>query len=95
MPASSASAPVRPREVRDKRGYCTLEKARYVASRTQTAHDARSSSVHVGIFCDQEGLGNIVDKVKGLLSQGQSIQAIWLTFLGSSMLASPVTPLSM
>ena len=58
MPASSASAPVRPREVRDKRGHCTLEKAHYVASRTQTAHNARLNSVHVGIFCGLESLGN-------------------------------------
>lgn len=62
-----------------KRGYCTLEKARYVASRAQAAHDARLSEAHAGIACEPGELKGMADKVKGLLSQGQSIQAIWLT----------------
>lgn len=62
-----------------KRAWCTFEKARYIASRAQVAHDARLSAAHAGISCNPEDLKDMVDKVKGLLSQGQSLQAIWVT----------------
>lgn len=62
-----------------KRAWCTLEKARYIASKAQVAHDARLSAAHAGISCNPEDLKDMVDKVKGLLSQGQSLQAIWVT----------------
>ena len=62
-----------------KRAYCTFEKARYVASKAQAAHDARLSAAHAGIACEPGELEDMVGKVKGLLSQGQSLQAIWLT----------------
>jgi len=62
-----------------KRGYCTFEKARYVASKAQVAHDARLSLAHTGIACGPDELEGMVDKVKRLLSQGQSLQAIWIT----------------
>lgn len=62
-----------------KRGYCTFEKARYVASKAQATYDARLRSAHTGIACKPEELKDMVDKVKKLLSQGQSLQAIWIT----------------
>lgn len=62
-----------------KRAYCTFEKARYVASKAQATHVARLSAAHTGISCSSKDLKDMVDKVKGLLSQGQSLQAIWLT----------------
>ena len=60
-----------------KRAYCTREKARYVASRAQEAHDARLSAAHSGISCGPDELRRMVEKVKGLLAQGQSLEAIW------------------
>lgn len=62
-----------------KRAWCTFEKARYVASKAQTTHDARLSAAHAGIACEPVELKDMVDKVKRLLSQGQSLQAIWVT----------------
>ncbi len=62
-----------------KRGFCTYEKARYVASKAQSAHDERLSLAHVGISCKPYELRMMVDTVKKLLSQGQSLQAIWAT----------------
>lgn len=65
-----------------KRSYCTFEKARYVASKAQAVHDARLRSAHTGIACGPDELKDMVDKVKKLLSQGQSLQAIWITHKG-------------
>ena len=65
-----------------KRAYCTLEKARYVASKAQAAHDTRLSAAHAGIACGPDELKDMVDKVKKLLSQGQSLQAIWIAHKG-------------
>lgn len=62
-----------------KRAYRTFGEARYVASRAQAAHDARLSAAHAGIACEPDELRNMVDKVKGLLSQGQSLQAVSVT----------------
>lgn len=56
-----------------------MEKARYVASRAQATHDARLSAAHAGISCESGELKDMVGKVKGLLSQGQSLQVIWLS----------------
>ncbi len=60
-----------------KRGYCTRERARYVASKAQQKHDERLSSAHSGIACEPHELRVMVDKVKKLLGQGQSLEAIW------------------
>ena len=65
-----------------KRAYCTSEKARYVASKAQEAHDARLSAAHAGIACEPDELKDMVDAVKKLLSQGQSLQAIWIAHKG-------------
>ncbi len=60
-----------------KRGYCTRERARYVASKAQQKHDERVSLAHSGITCKPHELHIMIDKVKRLLSQGQSLEAIW------------------
>lgn len=60
-----------------KRGHCDSEKARYVASKAQAAHDERIRLAHLGISCEPHELRAMVDKVKGLLAQGQSLEAIW------------------
>lgn len=65
-----------------RRAYCTLEKARYVASKAQAAHDVRLSAAHAGIARGPDELEDMVGKVKKLLSQGQSLQAIWVTHKG-------------
>ncbi len=51
-----------------KRGFCTYEKARYVASKAQSAHDERLSLAHVGISCKPYELRMMVDHVKKRLS---------------------------
>ena len=60
-----------------KRSYCIWEKARYVASKAQAKHDERLRLAHVGIACEPHELRTMVDKVKKLLGQGQSLEAIW------------------
>lgn len=65
-----------------KRAYCTFEKARYVASKAQAAHDGRLSAAHAGISCEPDELEYMVSTVKKLLSQGQSLQAIWIAHKG-------------
>ena len=60
-----------------QRGYCTKEKARYVASKAQDAHDERLRLAHLGISCEPHELRAMVGKVKKLLAQGQSLEAIW------------------
>lgn len=60
-----------------KRGYCTREKARYVASKAQAAHDERLRIAHAGVACEPHELRMMVELVKKLLAQGQSLEAIW------------------
>ena len=60
-----------------KRAYCTYEKARYVASKAQDAHDARLRAAHLGVACEPRELRMMVDTVKKLLAQGHSLEAIW------------------
>ena len=60
-----------------KRGYCSKQKARYTASKAQTKHDERLRAAHAGVACNPSELRIMVDKVKKLLSQGQSLEAIW------------------
>lgn len=60
-----------------KRSWCVWGKARYVASRAQQKHDERLSLAHAGIACDPADLRMMVAKVRRLLSQGQSLEAIW------------------
>lgn len=60
-----------------KRGYCTREKARYTASKAQDRHDERLRCAHAGITVEPHELRMMVDKVKKLLGQGQSLEAIW------------------
>ena len=60
-----------------KQGYCTYEKAVYIASRAQEKHDTRLRMAHLGIAVEPADLRRMVDKVKKLLSQGQSLEAIW------------------
>lgn len=60
-----------------QRAYCTKEKARYAASKAQSVHDERLSAAHAGVACAPHDLQAMVQKVKGLLSQGQSLEAIW------------------
>ena len=59
-----------------KRGRCDREKARYVASKAQDRHDERLRLAHLGIACEPHELRAMVDKVKKLLAQGQSLEAI-------------------
>lgn len=60
-----------------KRGYCSRQKARYVASKAQEKHDERLRAAHAGIACEPHELRIMVGKVKKLMSQGQSLEAIW------------------
>lgn len=60
-----------------KRSYCTRQKARYVASKAQDKHDERLRVAHTGVACEPHELRIMVDKVKKLMSQGQSLEAIW------------------
>lgn len=60
-----------------KRRYCTYDKARYKARSAQEVHDARLSLAHSGIACDEHKLAEMVAKVKKLLLQGHSLEAIW------------------
>ena len=60
-----------------KRGYCSSEKARYIASKAQEKHDERLRLAHAGIACEPHELGKMVETVKKLLAQGQSLEAIW------------------
>ena len=60
-----------------KRGHCTSEKARYVAHKAQTIHDERLRLAHIGIACEASELRQMVELVKKLLAQGQSLEAIW------------------
>lgn len=60
-----------------KRGWCGYEKARYLASRAQAAHDERLRLAHLGISCEPGELDRMVGLVKKLLAQGQSLEAIW------------------
>lgn len=62
-----------------KRVYCGYDRARYVASKAQTLRDARLTEAHSGISCCAEELAPMVETVKRLLGQGQSIEAIWVT----------------
>lgn len=62
-----------------KRGYCTYAKARYVASKAQDLHDKRLCLAHTGLALEPQSLSLMVEKVKKLLAQGQSLQAIWAT----------------
>lgn len=61
-----------------KRGQCTFKQARYRASTAQLAHDKRLRDAHIGISVSERDLEKMVDTVKRLLSQGQSLEAIWI-----------------
>ena len=61
-----------------KKRYCALMQARYKASSAQSIHDARITDAHSGIAVDADCLASMVSTVKGLLSQGHSLEAIWL-----------------
>lgn len=60
-----------------KRSMCCYAKARYVASKAQAKHDRRISAAHEGVAFEESRLSPMVDTVKKLLSQGQSLEAIW------------------
>lgn len=60
-----------------KRRACSYAKARYIASKAQAKHDRRASAAHSGVACDEARLAPMVASVKKLLSQGQSLEAIW------------------
>lgn len=60
-----------------KRAYCTYGRARYVASKAQLSHDGRVREAQASIQCSQRELEAMVAKVRKLLSQGQSLEAIW------------------
>lgn len=62
-----------------KRGACSFSKARYLASKAQAAHDRRLREAHLGIATTQAELEHMVSLVKKLLTQGQSLEAIWAT----------------
>lgn len=60
-----------------KRAHCDFAKARYVASKAQSLHDERLRLAHLGIACEPHELRMMVEQVKKLLAQGQSLEAIW------------------
>lgn len=60
-----------------KRRMCCYAKARYVASKAQSKHDKRISAAHEGLAFEERRLAPMVETVKKLLSQGQSLEAIW------------------
>ncbi len=65
-----------------KRRFCCYAKARYVASKAQSAHDKRVSAAHGGIALEEGQLAPMVETVKKLLAQGQSLEAIWVAHEG-------------
>ena len=60
-----------------KRRMCCYAKARYIASKAQSKHDKRISAAHYGIAFEEHRLEPMITTVKKLLSQGQSLEAIW------------------
>ena len=62
-----------------KKAYCCYARARYVASKAQSKYDERMRLAHIGVSCKPHELRIMVEKVKKLLSQGQSLEAIWVT----------------
>lgn len=59
-----------------KRSWCVWGKARYTVSKAQAKRDERLALARSGISCDPVGLRQVVVKVRTLLSQGQSLEAI-------------------
>lgn len=57
--------------------FCELGKTHYFAREAQRAHEMRASSTHAGITCKPDDLKAMVDKVRHLLEQGHSLEAIW------------------
>lgn len=60
-----------------KRRMCCYAKARYVASKAQAKRDKRASAAHEGVALEEGRLAPMVGTVRRLLSQGQSLEAIW------------------
>ena len=60
-----------------KRRMCCHAKARYIASKAQRKHDRRLSAAHSGVAFEEARLSPMVKTVRRLLSQGQSLEAIW------------------
>lgn len=60
-----------------KRRMCCYAKARYIASKAQAKHDKRISAAHEGVAFEESRLSPMVSTVRKLLSQGQSLEAIW------------------
>lgn len=60
-----------------RRQICDLGKAFYSAPKAQQRHDQRASCTHAGITCKPAQLKEMVEKVRSLLSQGHSLEAIW------------------
>lgn len=58
---------------------CGLDRALYRASAAQVAYEKRLKDAHGGIDLEAGELERMVLKVKKLLAQGQSIEAIWMT----------------
>lgn len=60
-----------------KRAYCGYEKAHYKASEAQSKRDERLRQAHLGVACNPSEMVQMVEKVRGLLKQGQSLESIW------------------
>lgn len=60
-----------------KRSWCVWGKARYIASKAQAKRDERLSLAHAGVACDLADLRMMAAKAGKLLSQGQSLEAVW------------------
>ncbi len=60
-----------------RRQFCDFGKAFYHASKAQAKHDQRASCTHAGITCRPTELKEMVEKVRALLAQGHSLEAIW------------------
>ena len=58
---------------------CGMERAVYRASAAQAAYERRLGDARGGIALDADELERMVLKVRRLLAQGQSIEAIWMT----------------
>lgn len=62
-----------------KRAICNRPRARYVAHIAQDKRDRALSRAHIGIACSEKELKTMVETVKKLLGQGQSLESIWIT----------------
>ena len=62
-----------------EKGSCVLDHACYLAASAQRSCERRARESRLGIDCPAADLEHMVVKVRKLLAQGQSIQAIWMT----------------